>query len=350
VLITGHTGFVGTWLVFFLKELGATVIGYSRDIPTQPSLFEITGLRSSVETIEADVLDYNTLFSTIKKHKPEIVFHLAAQSLVLDSYKFPVETYTTNIVGTLNLLETIRQLKKGIALVNMTSDKCYENVSTQVNYKEKDSLGGRDPYSSSKACSELITRAYRDSYFPADGTIKHGISVCSVRAGNIIGGGDWSNYRLIPDIIRAFQKGKTLRIRYPNAIRPWQHVFDVINALLLLAEKLSGNKGEFSEAWNIGPNSERTWRVEEIVKFFANCWEGHTKWKTEEREKLKEEIQLSLETLKAKERIGWEPIWDTINIFEETVNWYKYYFNYPDKIVSYTRDQVKSFLERISSS
>jgi CDP-glucose 4,6-dehydratase len=310
----------------------------------------VTNLRSSVETIEANICNFKTLFSTIKTYKPEIIFHLAAQPLVVDSYKSPLETYTTNVLGTLNLLEVIRQLGRETAIVNMTSDKCYENISSSTGYTEKDPLGGRDPYSSSKACSELITRAYRESFFPVKKNSEPAISLCSMRAGNIIGGGDWAEHRLIPDFVRALKSGSTLLIRYPDAVRPWQYIFDVIYGFLLLAEKLSRSDGKVSEAWNIGPDPVLHWSVEEVVKFIAEHWDSDVNWEIGKGKNVKEEILLTLDNSKARKYLGWRPLWDTNNALKETVNWYKCYYYNPDKIISYTRNQIESFLERISSS
>ena len=260
VLVTGHTGFKGSWLCLLLSSLGANVAGYSLRPPTSPSLFELCHIDRLVTTRYADIRDLNTLQATILEEKPEIIIHMAAQPLVRASYLNPVETFEINIMGTVNLLEAVRNaLHKGIpikAVINVTTDKCYENKEWLWGYRENDALGGYDPYSNSKACSELVTDAYRKSFFHVENYESHSVVIATVRAGNVIGGGDWAADRLIPDCIRTLLEGEKIKIRNPYAIRPWQHVLDPLSGYLLLAEKLYADGTLYSEGWNFGPDDD----------------------------------------------------------------------------------------------
>lgn len=349
VLITGHTGFVGSWLALSLIQLGAIVVGYSNKVPTEPSLFEASGLRKLIDTIEGDIRDFGTLLDALKTHKPQYIFHLAAQPLVKESYEYPLETYEANILGTVNLFESVRVLDTETVVVNMTSDKCYESTASVAGYREEDPMGGKDPYSSSKACSELITRAYRDSFFSTKTVSGSGISLCSIRAGNIIGGGDWAKYRLIPDCVRAFESGDRLWVRYPRAVRPWQHVLDVINGFLLLAEKASEDKCRYCQAWNIGPDQETQWSVEKVVKFIAQLWNGDALWEIDRGSHVKEEVLLTLDNTKAKEHLGWKPVWDTTTALQETIDWYSGFRDYPNKALELTHEQINRYFEHTRS-
>jgi len=344
VLITGHTGFVGSWVTLLFERLGSTVVGYSKSVPTRPSLFEITELGSRVESIEADIRDYDKLSSVLEVHKPEIIVHLAAQPIVKESFESPLSTYSTNVLGTANLLEVIRQLDSEVVLLNMTSDKCYENIGKLRGYTEDDKLGGRDPYSSSKACSDLITHAYRESYFKKNSLQEHGKSICTVRAGNIVGGGDWAKYRLVPDCIRSFEANQTLLLRYPEAVRPWQHVLDVIRGFHLLVVKLIETKGEISGAWNFGPSEACHWSTKDVVEFIASLYGGQPNWEIDDRKQAPEEQLLTLDNTKSKTILGWNPIWDTRKALERTISWYKCYKDNPKKIVDYTNKQIDQYL------
>jgi len=256
VLITGHTGFKGTWLSLWLNLLGARVAGYALDPPTQPSLFNLSGIKSNIESIIGDIRNDAKVRQVISDVKPEIIFHLAAQPLVRHSYEYPLETYSTNVMGTGNILEAIRTTGSVKAFVNVTTDKVYQNREWHWGYRENDPLGGYDPYSSSKACSELVTTAYRNSYFHPDNYKEHGVGIATARAGNVIGGGDWAQDRLIPDCIRAFLRNESIYIRNPDAIRPWQYVLEPLKGYLMLAGKLYSNGNVFSRAWNFGPDAE----------------------------------------------------------------------------------------------
>jgi len=347
VLITGHTGFVGSWLALCLIQLDARVVGYSIGVPTEPSLFEACELRSQLESITADVRNAEKLSEAVHFHEPQFIFHLAAQPLVTKSYVDPLETYGTNIIGTVNLFEAVRTLDRETIVVNMTSDKCYENNSKADGYTEDDQLGGKDPYSSSKACSELITRAYRESFFNSNSVDQSKISLSSIRAGNIIGGGDWAMNRLIPDSIRAFETGNKLGIRYPNAVRPWQHVLDVVYALLHLAKKIVGDRSLDNQAWNVGPNQETMWSVEDVVRFLSKHWDGSAIWKIDRGEHFMEEVLLTLDNSKARQQLGWRPVWNTETALIETLKWYQDYKKDREKILKITIEQLERYITLI---
>ena len=325
VLITGHTGFKGSWLSLWLQAKGAHVIGYSLSPPTEPSLFELASVKEGMVSIEGDIRDLNHLKKSIAKHQPEIVFHMAAQALVRYSYRDPVETYSTNVIGTVNLLEVVR-LSNGIkAVVCITSDKCYENREWHWGYREIDPMGGHDPYSSSKGCAELVIAAYRNSYFSADEYESHGVAVASTRAGNVIGGGDWSEDRLIPDMIKAFLENRSVIIRSPNAIRPWQHVLEPLSGYLSLAEKLWLSGPEFAQGWNFGPNVEDSKPVSWIVGKMAELWNEGASWKLDSVQNPPEDNYLRLDSTKAITMLGWAPKIHLITALEWVCEWYRGY-------------------------
>jgi CDP-glucose 4,6-dehydratase len=272
VFITGHTGFKGTWLCLLLNKMGAQVTGYALDPPTNPSLFEQTGIEKQITHLIGDVRDLEHLTKAMADTKPDIVIHMAAQPLVRESYKIPVETYAINVMGTVNMLEAVRQNKGIKAVVNVTTDKCYENQEWHWGYRESEPMGGYDPYSNSKGCSELVTASYRNSYFNKNTYEQHGIAVGSARAGNVIGGGDWADDRLIPDFIRAIIKGEQVQIRSPYAIRPWQHVLEPLTGYLTLAKALSEHGPEFAAGWNFGPNDSDAKNVEWITQRICKLW------------------------------------------------------------------------------
>ena len=265
VLVTGHTGFKGSWLSIWLSTLGANIVGFSEKPPTTPSLFHEAKINTYVDSIIGDIRDKNLLESTVEKSNPEIIFHMAAQSLVRESYSRPLETYEVNVLGTLNLLEAARKCETVKALVNVTSDKCYKNIETLSGYKETDELGGKDPYSNSKACSELVTQAYQKSFFN-----DNNIGIATARAGNVLGGGDWAKDRLIPDIFNSIQNKTILKIRNPKSVRPWQYILDLLNGYLLLAENLFKEPDKFSGAWNFGPMETNPRSVEWVVKYLSS--------------------------------------------------------------------------------
>ena len=266
VLMTGHTGFKGSWLSLWLQSMDAQVVGYALAPPTDPSMFEVAEIGKGMLSIIGDIRDLKHLRAVFAEHKPEIVIHMAAQPLVRYSYIEPVETYSTNVMGTVNLLEVVRNTGSVKAVMNVTSDKCYENREWAWGYRENEAMGGYDPYSSSKGCAELVTAAYRNSYFHPEKYQQHGVAIASARAGNVIGGGDWAGDRLIPDILRAITEGKAVNIRNPYAIRPWQHVLEPLYGYLQLAQKLYEEGTAYAEGWNFGPNDENAKPVQWIVE------------------------------------------------------------------------------------
>ena len=331
VLVTGHTGFKGGWLSLWLKELGAEVIGYSLDPPTQPSFFEAVDLKNKLIHIIGDVRDEKHLLSVFKKYQPEFVFHLAAQSLVRFSYKEPRLTYETNVMGTINVLEATRKTNSVKVCIVITTDKCYENKEWIYGYREIDPMGGYDPYSSSKGCAELITAAYRNSFFNPDNYGKnHDVALSTVRAGNVIGGGDWGKDRLIPDCVKTLSKNKTINIRNPQATRPWQYVLEPLNGYLLLGSKMYKDGKRYSSAWNFGPNDNDIITVEEIVKSAINNW-GNGDYKVDVSSQPHEAGLLKLDTSKARTFLGWKPVYNIYETIKRTINWYKYFYNGVEK-------------------
>lgn len=345
VLLTGHTGFKGSWLSIWLKNLGVELIGYSLEPPTKLNMFEIAKVESGMTSIKGDVLDLEYLKSVVKKYKPEIVIHMAAQSLVHYSYSKPQKTFATNVMGTVNLFETIREIKGVKVFINVTSDKCYENKEQDKGYCESDPMGGYDPYSSSKGCAELITSAYRNSFFNLENFSKHATAIASVRAGNVIGGGDWSSDRLIPDIIKAIFDSKTLKIRNPQAVRPWQHVLEPLNAYLLLIEKLWDEGPKYSEAWNFGPDDCDIKSVSWIVKRFIELWGEKVNFVFDSSGKLHETQCLKLDCTKARTKLGWSQKWDINTALEKTVEWYRSLKEKED-MNAFTISQIKQYEER----
>jgi len=321
VFITGHTGFKGSWLSLWLQRSGARVIGYSLPAPTNPSLFEEARVAEGMQSLEGDVRDLSRLSAAIAEHRPSIVIHMAAQALVLPAYEDPIVTYETNVMGTANVLEAVRRAESARVCIVVTTDKCYENSERPHPYSETDALGGYDPYASSKACAELVTASYRRSYFSTPGAT----AVATVRAGNVIGGGDWSRFRLIPDIIRAFQQGRPVMLRNPAAERPWQHVLDPLNGYLILAERLWDNHS-FAEAWNFGPVSTDLHTVGDVVRQAAELWGGGASWEASPVESGHEASCLRLDCSKAGRHLGWQPHWSIDRALEETIDWYKQRF------------------------
>ncbi len=318
VLITGHTGFKGGWLALWLKSLGAEVSGYALAPDTHPSLFESVGLRGAgIDHRLGDIRDLAALRAAMKAIRPEVVFHLAAQSLVRRSYTEPAETYATNVMGTVNLLEAVRQEPSAHAVVVVTSDKCYENRERDEGYRESEPMGGRDPYSSSKGCAELVTAAYRASYF------EKGAAVASVRAGNVIGGGDWAPDRLIPDLCRAAKAKRAVRIRNPHAVRPWQHVLDPLAGYLQLAERLCTDGAKFAQAWNFGPADRDARPVSEVLDRVTKLWGDGLRWEPDAGGHPHEAGLLRVDSTKARGELGWRPRLDLDQALQWTVDWYK---------------------------
>jgi CDP-glucose 4,6-dehydratase len=328
VLITGHTGFKGGWLALYLAQKKADVIGYALPPPSKTNLFELAGVGDAVSSIQADVRDLDRLEKVVSEYRPQIVFHLAAQPIVGYSYQHPVETFETNVMGTVNVLEAVRRANSVRAVVIVTSDKCYEDKGWEWGYRETDSIGGHDPYSSSKGCAELVTDSYRQSYFQNSTESDRGRSfppVASVRAGNVIGGGDWAQDRLIPDVIRGLLKGSPVEIRNRQAIRPWQHVLDPLSGYVRVAEKLWEYGSEYAEAWNFGPSGHDAFTVGQVVRILENLWEDNKLQKEEADSNYVETKYLRLDTSKALMRLGWNPLLSTEEALAWTVEWYKSY-------------------------
>lgn len=327
VFLTGHTGFKGSWLSLWLQQMGANVAGYALAPHTTPNLFTAANVAERITSTIGDLSDTTALKTALASHRPEIVFHLAAQSLVRLSYQDPIGTYETNTLGTARLLEAVRSCDSVRAVVMVTTDKCYENREWVWPYRETDTLGGHDPYSNSKACAELVTNAYRSSFFPVDRYAEHRVAIATARAGNVIGGGDWSADRLIADIVRAFSAGETLRIRNPKATRPWQHVLEPLRGYLLLAQQLVQHGVKFSGAWNFGPRYEDAMPVEWIVEHMASRWSnnGGTRavWKIDPGPHPHEAQMLKLDWTKASVELGWNPRLNLAEALDLTLDWYQ---------------------------
>lgn len=323
VFMTGHTGFKGSWLSLWLQQLGANLTGYALAAPTIPSLFDVANVGAGMRSINADIRDLPTLTQAMKEARPDIVIHMAAQPLVRYSYQAPVETYATNVMGTVHLLEAIRQTGTVRAVVNVTSDKCYENKEWPWGYRENEPMGGYDPYSNSKGCAELVTAAYRNSFFNPAKYGEHGIAIGTGRAGNVIGGGDWAADRLIPDILRAIETGQAVNIRSPHAIRPWQHVLEPLSGYLALAEKLVTDGPAFAEGWNFGPADEDAKPVQWIVEQLTTQWGDGAQWQLDNNPQPHEAHFLKLDCSKAKARLNWQPRWSLSTTLANIVTWHK---------------------------
>lgn len=320
VLITGHTGFKGAWLSVWLRRLGAVVTGYALKPPTQPSLFEMANVAEGIESILADVRDLDKLRKVVAGGEFDAIFHLAAQSLVRVSYAEPIETYSTNVMGTVNLLEAVRQAGGNPAVVIVTSDKCYENHERPEPYREDEPMGGYDPYSNSKGCSELVTSAYRRSFFDN----LSGAAVASARAGNVIGGGDWASERLLPDCVRAFLAGRAVTLRYPDAVRPWQHVLEPLGGYMLLAERLKEEDGKkFAQAWNFGPDENDIQSVGKVAEQLARLWGEGSACRVDPHEHPHEANLLMLDCTKAQQQLGWRVRVGLEMALQWTADWYK---------------------------
>ena len=334
VFLTGHTGFKGSWLTLWLLKLGAEVHGYALEPPTEPNLFKLLNLHQP-STINhqlfstiADIRDGATLSAAMQRIQPEIVIHMAAQPLVRDSYNIPVETYATNVMGTVNLLEAVRHCPSVRAVVNVTTDKCYENKEWVWGYRENEPMGGFDPYSSSKGCAELVTAAYRQSFFNHQLSAinyQHGAAIATARAGNVIGGGDWATDRLIPDIIRAIMANEPVRIRNPHAIRPWQHVLEPLSGYLTLAQRLYEEGSTYAEGWNFGPTDDDAKPVGWIVKRLCEQWGADARYEIDSGDHPHEAHYLKLDCSKARMRIGWQPRWNLDTAMQAIVEWTRGY-------------------------
>ncbi|AVO55023.1 CDP-glucose 4,6-dehydratase [Ectopseudomonas mendocina] len=318
VLLTGHTGFKGGWLALWLQELGAEVCGYALPAPAEPSLWQVAHLAERVPGTLADIRDAQRVAEAVAAFRPEVVLHLAAQPLVRESYRAPADTYATNVMGTANLLEALRRCDSVRAVLVVTSDKCYENREWLWPYRESDGLGGHDPYSSSKACVELLCASWRESFLR-----ESGIALATARAGNVIGGGDWSSDRLLPDILRAWQAGQSLTLRYPKAVRPWQHVLEPLHGYLRLAQALVEQGEAVASAWNFGPDNEGLVSVGELVERLAQRWPGQAPWTVEANGQPHEAGLLALDSSQARARLGWRPRWTLQLAIERTLDWHQ---------------------------
>jgi len=340
VFLTGHTGFKGSWLSLWLYSLGVTVKGYSLIPPTSPSLFKEANIKSICDSQIGDILNFEVLKKSIADFNPDVLIHMAAQPLVRYSYDAPIETYETNVMGTVNVLESARFCKNLKAIVNITTDKCYENDGRYAGYKEDDQMGGYDPYSSSKGCAELVTSTYRRSFLQ-----EKGIGLASVRAGNVIGGGDWADDRLIPDILRSFENNESVVIRNPKATRPWQHVLEPLSGYLILAEKLYKNQKKYSEGWNFGPNEKDVKPVDWILNKMVNRWPDSS-WKLDHNSNPHESDFLKLDISKVKSKLGWKPVWELSYTLEKIIDWHKAWLDKENmqticlaEIEEYTKDR-----------
>lgn len=346
VLITGHTGFKGSWLSIWLNELGARIIGYALDPYSEKDNFILSGISNSITDIRGDVRDFSRLKRVFDKYSPIFVFHMAAQSIVRESYLNPKETYDINIGGTVNVLECVRNSKSVKVIINVTSDKCYENRKWIWGYRENDPLGGYDPYSSSKGCSELITSAFRNSFINPEQFKIHNKALSSVRAGNIIGGGDWAKDRIIPDCVRALENKKPVTIRNPSAIRPWQFILEPLCGYLYLATKMYNEPQNYSGAWNFGPNRESIISVKEMVEIFINKY-GEGSWQAKNKEnQFHEASLLALDISKAICKLSWKPVLNLEEAIENTVDWYKSYRQVTN-MYNFCRRQIYEYIKKI---
>jgi CDP-glucose 4,6-dehydratase len=348
VFVTGHTGFIGSWLVLWLQSLGAKVIGYSLEPPTKPSLFETLSLENEITHIIGDIQDKQNLSDNIEKHKPEIVIHLAAQSLVRASYEDPSKTFQTNILGAVNILDSIRKLDYVKACVIMTSDKCYQNLNSNHFHKETDPLGGNDPYSASKGAAEIITNSFRNSFFNTEKNHDKNTGIASVRAGNVIGGGDWARDRIIPDCITALTTEKKIRVRNSSSIRPWQFVLEPISGILWLSSKLYTNPKTYSTAWNFGPNQTNKITVEKIVQNIIKIW-NRGDWvdvSKESKDQSIESVSLLLDSTKALNSLEWKTIYSLETAINETISWYKSYYNNHVSMRELSINQIEQYSKK----
>jgi len=337
VLLTGHTGFKGGWLALWLQELGAEVYGYALPAPVEPSLWQVARLAERVPGTLADIRDAQRVAEVVAAFRPEVVLHLAAQPLVRESYRAPADTYATNVMGTVNLLDALGRSDSVRAVLVVTSDKCYENREWLWPYRESDGLGGHDPYSSSKACVELLCASWRESFLR-----ESGVALATARAGNVIGGGDWSVDRLLPDILRAWQAGQSLTLRFPQAVRPWQHVLESLHGYLRLAQALVEQGQAVASAWNFGPDNEGLVSVGELVQRLAQYWPGRAPWTVEATGQPHEAGLLALDSSQARARLGWRPLWTLQQAIERTLDWHQAWQAGED-MQTFSRTQIAAY-------
>lgn len=348
VLITGHTGFKGSWLSLWLQSLGAKVTGYALAPPTNPNLFEVADVARGMDSIIGDIRDLEKLRSVMGEKRPDIVIHMAAQALVRRSYQDPVETFSSNVMGTVNLLEAVRLTNSVRVVLIVTSDKCYENKEWLWPYRENEALGGHDTYSASKACAEIVTAAYRKSFFAGYGEHRPGTLVASARAGNVIGGGDWAEDRLIPDIMRAFGASEPVVIRNPSAIRPWQHVLEPLHGYMMLIEKLWEGNAQFADSWNFGPDYYDAKPVSWVVDSIVSLWGNGASWKMDESVQPHEAHSLTLDSTKARTLLKWTPKYSVADAVAKTIEWYKIFYNGCDSPTfrKITLDQIEEYCKK----
>jgi len=342
VLVTGHTGFKGSWLSIWLKNMDVDLTGFSKDIPTNPSLFELAKVKQGMNSVKGDIRNLAKVLSVIKENKPEIIIHLAAQSLVSVSYQNPLDTYSTNITGTANILESVRKTDFVKTVLIVTSDKCYENKQQKRGYKETDPMGGHDPYSSSKGCTEILLSSYRRSFFNPDNFRKHKIAIASARAGNVIGGGDWSKDRLFPDIIRSVINKTPINIRNPYGTRPWQFVLEPLSGYMILVQKLWKNGKEFSEGWNFGPQHKNCRSVEWILNEISRLWNRKVNYKIVNKSFYESNLLL-LDCSKAYKKLGWFPKMDLKTTIEWTIEWYENHMQKKD-LKAFSEKQIADYI------
>ena len=343
IFLTGHTGFKGGWMSLWLQSLGAKVTGYSLEPSSNPNFFQVGNVAEEMTSIIGDISDYKSLSDAIKISEPEIIFHMAAQPLVRYSYENTIETYTTNVMGTVNLLEASRGCKSIKAIVNITTDKCYENKEWVWSYRENEPMGGHDPYSSSKGCAELVTSSFRSSFFNKETYHKHGVALASVRAGNVIGGGDWAEDRLIPDIFRSIESGKSIKVRNPKSIRPWQHVLEPLAGYLMLAQNLYNNGTKYAEAWNFGPNTGEAISVQEIIEDLNTLLlPAGINWDIDLDKNYHEANLLTLDISKANKFLKWKPLLNMKDALELIVDWHKGYKN-NENMKIFSLKQIKEY-------
>jgi len=344
VLITGHTGFKGGWLALLLESLGAKVIGYSLDPPTHPSFFQETGLSQKITDLRGDVRKFNTISEVVRKYQPDFVFHLAAQPLVRASYKTPRDTFDINVMGTTNVLEVIRLSGKPTICVCITSDKCYENKEWDYAYRENDPMGGHDPYSASKGAAEIVIASYWKSFFESDGSVT---ALSSVRAGNVIGGGDWAEGRIVPDCIRSLVNGETIKIRNPSAVRPWQFVLDPLFGYLWLALKMKEHPEKYSGAWNFGPDYSNNVDVQTLAEKIVHAWGSGTWEQTPQTNSPHEAGFLKLDIAKSVTKLGWKPVYGIDEAIQKTVVWYKNDYSKSYDMYAFSRKQIETFMHDV---
>jgi CDP-glucose 4,6-dehydratase len=342
VLVTGHTGFKGSWLALWLERLGADVTGYALEPPTQPSLFEQALVEKTLRSIHADLRDLPTLSAAVAECRPEVVIHMGAQSVVRVGYEDPVGTYASNVMGTVHVLEAVRQWKQPCVVVVVTSDKCYANREWVWGYRENEAMGGKDPYSNSKGCAELVTTAYRESFFPPAAMDRHHVAVGSARAGNAIGGGDWTSHQLIPDLMRAFLAGQPCQIRNPSAVRPWQFVLEPLRGYLTLAERLATEPSEFASGWNFGPADTDAKPVSWIADELARSWGHDASWSYDRAVHSSEAHLLKLDISKSRAGLGWHPAMPLTLALEWIVEWYRAFADGGD-LLGLTRAQIERY-------